>query len=273
MRSRCFDIVNSDMLWIKELEKDAEHARTLAATWETEWTRWSELAASVDERLFGLGKGPFQQQQQNCQEVAVALCKRTKTTSNDDWASSTDEDARITRMKNGTTRLAYKAEHVIDMETGVILAAEVLKGNEHDAGTLESSLTAAEKNLVAAGAAPAIVEHYRERWHKKPIAEVVADKGYHKASVLLALQQRGYRSFIPEKKQRGRRKFTDKGGQAAARAFHANRARTRRRKGKEHQRRRGELLERPNQHLYDRGDLRELTVTGQMTCSRNFGPR
>ena len=190
MRSRCFDIVNSDMLWIKELEKDAEHARTLAATWETEWTRWSELAASVDERLFGLGKGPFQQQQQNCQEVAVALCKRTKTTSNDDWASSTDEDARITRMKNGTTRLAYKAEHVIDMETGVILAAEVLKGNEHDAGTLESSLTAAEKNLVAAGAAPAIVDEYGEPWHKTPIAEVVADKGYHKASVLLALQQR-----------------------------------------------------------------------------------
>lgn len=194
--------------------------------------------------------------------------KRKKTTSNDDWASSTDEDARITRMKNGTTRLAYKAEHVVDMETGVILAAEVFKGNEHDAGTLENSLTAAEKNLVAAGAAPVIVDENGEPWHRAPIAEVVADKGYHKASVLLALQQRGYRSFIPEKKQRGRRKFTDKGGQAAARAFHANRARTRRRKGKEHQRRRGELLERPNQHLYDRGDLRELTVTGQTNVKK-----
>jgi transposase len=194
--------------------------------------------------------------------------KRKKTTSNDDWASSTDEDARITRMKNGTTRLAYKAEHVVDMETGAILAAEVFKGNEHDASTLETSLTAAEKNMVAARAAPATVEDEGEPWHKEPIAEVVADKGYHKASVLLALQQRGYRTFIPEKKQRGRRKFTDKGGQDAARAFHANRARTRRRKGKEHQRRRGELLERPNQHLYDRGDLRELTVTGQTNVKK-----
>jgi hypothetical protein len=125
--------------------------------------------------------------------------KRKKTTSNDDWASSTDEDACITRMKNVTTRLAYNAEHVVDMETVVILAT-VLKGNEHDVGTLESSLTAAENNLVAAGAAPAIVDGVGEPWHKAPIAEVIADKGYHKASVLLALQQRGYRTFIPEKK-------------------------------------------------------------------------
>ena len=196
--------------------------------------------------------------------------KRKKTTSNDDWASCTDGDARITRMKNGTTRLAYKAEHVVDMETGAILAAEVLKGNEHDAATLESSLTAAEKNIAAAVGAgnSGVDEPQGEAWHKQPIAEVVADKGYHKASVLLALQQRGYRTFIPEKKQRGRRKFTDKGGKAAAAAFHANRARTRRQKGKDHQRRRGELLERPNQHLYDRGDLRELTVIGQLNVKK-----
>ncbi len=49
--------------------------------------------------------------------------KRKKRTSNEDWVSPTDADARITRMKNGTTRLAYKAEHVIDMGTGAILAA------------------------------------------------------------------------------------------------------------------------------------------------------
>lgn len=193
--------------------------------------------------------------------------KRKKTTSNADWASPTDVDARITRMKNGTTRLAYKTEHVIDMETGAILAAEVFKGNEHDAATLESSLSAAEKNIAAAVAA-VVVESQGEAWHQQPIAEVVADKGYHKASTLLALKDRGYRTFIPEKKQHGRRKFTDKGGQPAARAFHANRARTRRKKGKDHQRRRGELLERPNQHLYDRGDLRELTLTGQANVQK-----
>ena len=193
--------------------------------------------------------------------------KRKKTTSNTDWASPTDTDARITRMKNGTTRLAYKAEHVVDMESGAILAAEVLQGNEHDASTITSSLVAAEQNIAAAVSAIG-VEAAGEPWHKEPIAEVVADKGYHKASTLLDLKERGYRTYIPEKKQHGRRTFVDKGGQPAVQAFHANRARTMRRKGKDHQRRRGELLERPNQHLYDRGDLRELTVTGQANVKK-----
>jgi transposase len=189
--------------------------------------------------------------------------RRKKTTSNDDWHSLSDPDARITRMKNGTTRLAYKAEHVVDMETGVILAAELLLGNEHDAATLERSLAAAEKNVTAVrGDQPSGTDG--EAWHKQPIAEVVADKGYHKTSVLLALAKTGYRTYIPEKKQRGRRKFVDKGGNEAAKAFHANSARTARAKGKAHQRRRGEMLERPNQHLYDRGGLRNLTLTEQV---------
>ena len=193
--------------------------------------------------------------------------KRKKTTSNTDWASPTDPDARITRMKNGATRLAYKAEHVVDMESGAVLAACVLQGNEHDASTITSSLIAAEQNIAAA--VPVVgVEAAGEPWHKEPIAEVVADKGYHKASTLLDLKERGYRTYIPEKKQHGRRTFVDKGGQPASQAFHANRARTKRRKGKDHQRRRGELLERPNQHLYDRGDLRELTVTGQANVKK-----
>ena len=78
----------------------------------------------------------------------------------------------------------------------------------------------------------------------------------------------GYRTFIPERKQRGQRKFVDKGGAAASKAFHENRARTRRAKGKALQRRRGELLERPNQHLYDRGGLRKLPLTGRVEVSK-----
>lgn len=194
--------------------------------------------------------------------------KRKKSTSNKDWRSPTDSDARITRMKNGTTRLAYKAEHVVDMETGAILAAEVFQGNQADTATLEASLDAAQKNIAAArdeGSADSDDddEPPGEVWHKEPVAEVVADKGYHKVGLLLALMLAGYRTFIPEKKQRGKRKFVDKGGEKAAQAFHQNRARTKRKKGKELQRKRGELLERPNQHLYDRGGLRELTLTGQ----------
>ena len=190
--------------------------------------------------------------------------RRKKTTSNRDWRSPTDPDARITRMKNGTTRLAYKPEHVVDMETGVILGAEVFLGDEHDASTLQRSLAAAEKHLTTLR--PHVVDEPEpacEAWHKEPIAEVVADKGYHKVTTLLELKKQGYRTFIPERKQRGRRKFIDKGGTAAAQAFHGNRARTLRAKGKAHQRRRGEMLERPNQHLYDRTGMRNLTLQGR----------
>ena len=87
-------------------------------------------------------------------------------------------------------------------------------------------------------------------------------------SATLALLLLGYRTFIPEKKQNGQRTFGDKGGDEASKAFHANRARTKRTKGKKHQRKRGEMLERPNQHLYDRGDLRDLTVTGQLNVKK-----
>jgi len=188
--------------------------------------------------------------------------RRKKTTSNKDWCSPTDPDSRIARMKNGTTRLAYKPEHVVDLETGVILGIEVFLGDEHDAATLERSLAGAEKNIAALRDDVDETEPVGEPWHKEPIAEVVADKGYHKVSTLLALKEQGYRTFIPERKQHGRRKFTDKGGAAAAQAFHGNRARTLRAKGKAHQRRRGELLERPNQHLYCRTGVRNLTLTG-----------
>lgn len=194
--------------------------------------------------------------------------KRKKSTSNKDWKSPTDVDARIARMKNGTTRLAYQAEHVVDMDTGAILAVEVFKGNEHDTATLAASLSAAENNLAAIGQGATSDVNAGEAWHRQPIAEVVTDKGYHKTTLLLALLLLGYQTFIPEKKQHGERTFADKGGEAGRQAFHANRARTTRTKGKNHQRKRGELLERPNQHLYDRGDLRNLTVTGQLNVKK-----
>ncbi|WP_267929079.1 hypothetical protein [Desulfolithobacter dissulfuricans] len=41
-----------------------------------------------------------------------------KTLSNRDWQSETDPDARITRMKDGTTLLAYKSEYAVDLKTG-----------------------------------------------------------------------------------------------------------------------------------------------------------
>ena len=189
--------------------------------------------------------------------------KRKKRTSNRDWESPTDPDSRIARMKNGTTRLAYKHEHVVYMETGVILGVQVFHADRHDATTILESLAVAEENVARVGYSARVQEPFvGESWHREPLAEVVADKGYHKASTLRQLKEEGYRTLIPERKQRGRRHFVDKGGSETSRAFHENRARVQRTKSKTLQRRRGELVERPNQHLFDRTGLRNLPLTG-----------
>src|SRR3546814_18003229 len=51
--------------------------------------------------------------------------RKGKKLSNADWASNTDPDAKVARMKNVSTRLAYKPEHTVDLNTGVIAASPI----------------------------------------------------------------------------------------------------------------------------------------------------
>ena len=91
--------------------------------------------------------------------------RKDKKVSNQEWESSTDPDARIARMKDGRTHLAYKAEHAVDLETNLIVAAEIYPADRGDQDTIEESMDAAEDNLIRAevDATP---------------REAVADKGY-----------------------------------------------------------------------------------------------
>lgn len=202
--------------------------------------------------------------------------KRKKTTSNKDWESPADPDARIARMKNGSTRLAYKPETVADVDSGAILALQVYPADKADTQTLMASLQKAQDNVSQARKGKSDSDevkkegHPLEAWHKNPTANVTADKGYHSVANLVALKKAGFRSYLPEKKQRGKRKFTDKGGQDAASAYHQNKARMTREKGKLLGRKRAEFTERPNQHLYDRGGLRELTLRGQESVQKRL---
>ena len=67
--------------------------------------------------------------QPSAEEIARFDRKRQdKKVSNHQWQSETDPDSRITNMKDGRTHLAYKAEHVVDLDTELILAAEVYHG-------------------------------------------------------------------------------------------------------------------------------------------------
>ena len=58
--------------------------------------------------------------------------KRKKKTSNKDWTNPHDPDAKVTKMKNGCTHLAHKAEHAVDLETGAMVAVTVQGANAGD---------------------------------------------------------------------------------------------------------------------------------------------
>src|SRR5208282_867641 len=75
--------------------------------------------------------------------------RKGKTLSNADWKSPTDPEAKIARMKDGTTHLAYKPEHAVDLDTGVIVAAPIHPADEGDTTTLSPTLEAAARSLDA----------------------------------------------------------------------------------------------------------------------------
>ena len=77
--------------------------------------------------------------------------RKDKTLSNADWASPTDPEARIARMKDGTTHLAYKPEHAVDLDTGVIVAARIHPADQGDTRTLAATLEQAEAMLDLVG--------------------------------------------------------------------------------------------------------------------------
>jgi transposase len=177
--------------------------------------------------------------------------KRKKKASNDDWTNPHDPDAKITKMKDGRTHLAHKAEHAIDLDTGAIVGITVQDADEGDTSTMQETLPEAATQLDAAGAA---IEH-----EVAVIEEVVADKGYHSRTSLLDLERLQIRTYISEP-DRGRQSWTDQDAERSA--VYANRRRIRGARGKRLLRRRGELLERPCAHLYETGGLRRTQVRG-----------
>jgi transposase len=176
---------------------------------------------------------------------------RKKKGSNDEWTHPHDPGAKITKMKDGRTHLAYKAEHAIDLETGAIVAVTVQDADEGDTTTIRRTLPDAAEQLDAVAGvtddAVAVIE------------EVVADKGYHSRTTVHDLETLEIRTYISEP-DRGPQSWIDQ--EAERDAVYANRRRIRSRRGKRLLRRRGELLERPCAHLYETGGLRRAHVRG-----------
>jgi transposase len=182
--------------------------------------------------------------------------RKHKKVSNDQWVSATDPESRITPLKDGRTHLAYKAEHVVDLKSDLVLAAEIRPATDADTETFVDSVIQARVNLEEAGS-------------ERQIEEAAADKGYHAADTLELCEFVGLRTYIPEPQRKHERRWTDKPAEFQ-RAVYNNRRRNRRSKGKQLQRRRSELCERSFAHLCDTGGGRRTWLRSLVNVTKRY---
>ena len=180
-----------------------------------------------------------------------------KKVSNEAWTSPSDPDARIAKMKDGRTHLAYKAEHAVDAATGVIVAAGIEPASgAPDGETLKARAVEAQINLLRAGSAQAV-------------AEVVGDKGYHKLETLAWAADYAIETYIPEKHQRGARDWSQH--TRRERRAHANNAkRTQSPRGRRRLKKRGELIERSFAHVCETGGGRRAWLRGRENVGKQY---
>jgi transposase len=183
------------------------------------------------------------------EDLAKIDRKRKNKASNDDWENPHDPDAKIAKMKDGSTHLAHKAEHAVDMESGAVLAVTLQGAHLGDTTTILPTITAATENLRAVADDARVADKIDENW----VSESVTDKGYHSNATLMDLAEMGIRSYVAEP-DRGRRDWAGKQQEQAA--VYANRRRIRGERGKRLMRKRGELIERSFAHGYETGGMR-----------------
>jgi transposase len=193
------------------------------------------------------------------EQLAKLDRKRAKKGNNDDWTHPQDPEARITKMKDGRTHLAHKAEHAVDMETGAIVAVTLHGAGEGDTQTIQETVAEAGERITSVVADSDHDEVIRQVSGEGP-REVVTDKGYHSRAVVSELSEWGLPTYCSEP-NRGRQKWPDLKREQAA--VYANRRRIRGARGRRLLRQRGEKLERWNQHLYDRGGMRRVHLRGR----------
>jgi transposase len=189
--------------------------------------------------------------------------KRKKKTPNEEWVNPHDPEAEVTKMKDGTTHLAYKAEQAVDLETGAIVAITTHGGAAGDSESVQETLPAAGEAIAEQIATPTAQGPYKV--HEQGLREVVTDKGYHSGAGLAAMSEMGLRTYVSVPRQ-PRRKWAGKREQQAA--VYANRRHVQGERGKSLLRRRGELLERPFAHQYETGALRRLHVRGRSNVAK-----
>jgi transposase len=179
-----------------------------------------------------------------------------KKVSNAEWQSKTDADSRIAKMKDGTTHLAYKAEHVVDLKSDLVVAATVHPADHADMDTLCDSVLVAQQHVQAAGS-------------DVTIQEVVTDKGYHKVATVELCGALGMRTYIPEP-ERPHGYDWEEHTTAEREAVAGNRRRVRGARGKKLQRLRSELPERSFAHVCETGGGRRAWLRGLVKVTKRY---
>ena len=190
------------------------------------------------------------------EELRRADRKRKKKACNQEWKNPHDPDAEVTKMKDGATHLAYKAEQAVDLDTGAIVAITTHGGATGDTESIETTLP--EAGLAIANQIDTATAEGQYPVHAQGLQEVVTDKGYHSDASLQTIEAMEVRSYIPVPTQE--RNWAGKADQKAT--FQANQRRVTGERGKRLLKRRGEFLERPFAHQYETGGLRRVHVRG-----------
>ncbi len=182
--------------------------------------------------------------------------RKGKKLSNADWESTTEPDGRIAKMKDGTTHVAHKAEHAVDLESELLLAATVQAGDCGDPESLPQTLVAAQVNLMRAGS-------------DAELQALATDSGYHSNATLTQCAEWGIRTYMAEKDESQQRVWIDKPAEQE-RAFRNNRRRIHGRRGRRLQRLRRMLCERSFAHTCETGGGRRSWLRGLMNVSKRY---
>jgi len=215
-----------------------------------------DTGEGYQEFLIGLAKASGIQTPTR-EDLAKLDRKRAGKASNDEWEHPHDPEARVAKMKDGTTHMAHKAEHAVDLETQAVVAVTVYSADQGDTSTIYETFAEAAENLREV----TDVSDTQGKEAQKGIEELVADKGYHSNDVMRDMAEIGIRTYISEP-ARGARRWTGKSQEQAA--VYGNRRRIRGARGRRLRAKRGEVLERSFAHSYETGSMRRTYLRGHL---------
>jgi transposase len=181
-----------------------------------------------------------------------------RKTSNADWQNPHDPEAKVGPTKRGTTRMVYKSENVVDLDTGAVLDVDVRPGDESDHHELAQKLFDAEMRVNVALDNPA---------DAKLIASVTGDKGYYNLAAMGRLRESGIRVNIKDPIRNRRIDKLDDKDRSTVRSAQRTTASA---SGKDLMKRRGMHLERSFEHILDEGGGRRTTLRGRSNILKRY---